>query len=65
MTLVRFLFLFTARLNINVLMQHIPGHSNTAADALSRLQVARFHQIYLAANPHPSPLAQEVWSILP
>ena len=65
MTLVRFLFLFTARLNINVLMQHIPGHSNAAADALSRLQVARFHQIYPAANPHPSPLAQEVWSILP
>ena len=42
MKLVRFMFLFVAKRNVNVLMHHIPGHSNNAADALSRLQVQRF-----------------------
>ena len=64
MKLVRFLFLFTARRNINVLLQHIPGHSNAAVDSLSRLQVARFFQLCPAANNRPSTIVDEIWSIL-
>ena len=64
MKLVRFLFLFTAQCNINVLLQYIPGHSNAAADSLSRLQVARFFQLCPAANNRPSTIADEIWSIL-
>ena len=64
MKLVRFLFLFTARRNINVLLQHIPGQSNSAADSLSRLQVGQFFQLCPAANSHPSPIADKIWSIL-
>ena len=64
MRLVRFLFLFSARLNLNILMQHDPGLSNSAADALSRLQVWRFHRLVPHANQTPSPVAPEIWSIL-
>ena len=64
MRLVRYLFLFTARLNLNILMQHVPGVSNSSADALSRLQVGRFRQLVPHADSQPSPLPPEIWSIL-
>ena len=64
MKLVRHLFLFCARHNINLLMQHISGCSNSAADALSRLQVRRFHRLCPLAAQHPSTLPTEIWSIL-
>ena len=37
MRLVRALLLFTVKLNINVLMNHIPGQINVLADALFQL----------------------------
>ena len=64
MKLVRYLFLFSARLNLNILMQHIPGHTNLSADALSRLQVHRFRQLVPGAHLHPSSLPPELWHIL-
>ena len=64
MKLVRHLFLFCARLNINVLMLHIPGHSNNAADALSRLQVNRFHLLLKSAHRAPSAINPVVWTLL-
>ena len=64
MALIRHLFLFCAKLNINLLVQHIPGHTNQAADALSRLQVPRFRRIRPSAALHPSSIAPELWSIL-
>ena len=63
MRLVRKLFLFTARHNINILLQHIPGHSNILADRLSRLQVQEFHQRLPTADPHSSPLPPEIWNL--
>ena len=42
MSLVRKLFFFTAKHNINLLMRHVPGKDNILADPLSRLQVERF-----------------------
>ena len=64
MKLVRHLFLFSARRNINILMLHIPGQSNCAADALSRLQVARFHRLCSTATTEPSVLPPVVWTLL-
>ena len=64
MKLVRALFLFCARMNINVLMQHIPGYINCRADALSRLQIARFRALHPGSSPLPSVVPAEVLTIL-
>ena len=64
MKLVRYLFLFSARLNLNILMQHIPGHTNLSADALSRLQIPRFRQLLPGAHLHQSTPPPELWHIL-
>ena len=64
MCLVRFLFLFSARLNLNILMQHVPGLSNSAADALSHLQVGRFCQLVPHAHLQQSQIAPVIWHIL-
>ena len=64
MQLVRALFLFSANLNINVLLQHIPGHSNTLADPLSRLQVQLFRRMHPGSLPTPDTVPAQVWTIL-
>ena len=64
MKLVRALFLFCARWNINVLMQHIPGYVNCRADALSRLQIDRFRALHPGSSPLPSIVPAEVLNIL-
>ena len=64
MTLVRSLFLFTARKNINIVMQHVPGYSNGKADALSRLQVPRFRKLHRHAALEPTLIHPDVWNIL-
>ena len=61
MRLVRALFLFSARRNINILMVHIAGSSNVLADSLSRLQVDRFHQLHPSAAKRPTPISSDVW----
>ena len=63
MRLVRILFLFCAKSNINLLMQHIPGHYNKLADALSRCQVAKFHACNPAAAPEPTAISVDVWHV--
>ena len=64
MKLVRALFLFCARFNINILMKHIPGYANGGADALSRLQVARFRRLHPGSSLHPSVVPDTIWTIL-
>ena len=64
MKLVRFMFLYTARRNINILLQHIPGQFNAAADALSRLQVGRFARLCPHSLVRPSLISPEVWLAL-
>ena len=63
MRLVRALFLRAAHSNTNILLAHTPGHSNTLADALSRLQVLRFHQLHPDARQDPSPPHSDLWDI--
>ena len=64
MKLVRNLFFFSATHNINILMKHIPGHSNCLADALSRLQVSKFRKLHKESSDIPACVPPEVWTIL-
>ena len=61
MRLVRKLFLFTAKNNINILLQHIPGHSNILADRLSRLQVSEFKSLLPSADHAGSSIPNTIW----
>ena len=61
MRLVRKLFLFTAQNNINILLQHIPGHSNILADRLSRLQVSEFKSLLPSADHAGSSIPNTIW----
>ena len=63
MDLIRKFFLFTAKNNINVLIQHVPGHFNKSADYLSRLQVAQFKRLNPNADPTPTEVSHLVWSL--
>ena len=64
MSLVRKLFFFTAKRNINLLLRHIPGVDNKYADSLSRLQVAKFKAQCLQAHAIPTELPQSMLSLL-
>lgn len=63
MHIIRALFKFTARHNINLLMKHIPGSTNVNADLLSRLQVHQFQSRNPFAQPTPSLIPTQVWRI--
>jgi len=63
MALVRKLFLFASMFNINITFEHIPGHSNTLADCLSRFQVKKFRQLHGQADAQRSTVPSEVWTI--
>ena len=53
MALVRMLYFCAAKFDINVMIVHIAGSNNTMADALSRFQAIRYHQLAPLAAPHP------------
>jgi len=53
MSLVRMLYFCAAKYNIHVLITHIAGTDNCIADALSRFQVHRFHQLAPRAASNP------------
>ena len=56
MHLVRALFFVAARNNFNVMVRHISGVDNMLADALSRLQLARFRSLAPRADPAATPI---------
>ncbi len=55
MNLVRALFFIAAQHNFHVMIIHIPGVDNSIADALSRFQMNRFHQLAPDAEEQPTP----------
>ena len=63
MRLFRYLFFHAAKLNFNIMFQHIPGHSNYYADLLSRLQVHKFQQVAHNVDPMPTAIPPVVWTI--
>ena len=56
MSLMRYLFYVCSRSNIVLTAVHIPGIQNSAADALSRLQVSRFRELVPQANLTATPV---------
>ena len=64
MLLIRFILSIAAECNFILLIQHIHGTDNCIADALSRLQVARFHQLAQGAKSRPESLpADFIWKV--
>ena len=61
--LLRSIFFFAARNNINIMVRHIPGFLNTDADLLSRLQVHEFLRQHPTAERHPTPVKDRVWIV--
>ena len=63
MRIIRALFFFCAKINLNVMLEFIPGKVNINSDNLSRLQVDRFLQMNPSANRAPTSIPEEVWTI--
>ena len=64
MFLIRRLFFFIAKRNINLIILHIAGKSNSYADSLSRLQVDRFRARCPDAQDMPTIIPASIWSLL-
>ena len=63
MHLKRSLFFLTAKHNIVLRAEHLPGHLNEAADALSRgVNLSLLFQQVLGVRQSPSPVPQELWT---
>ena len=60
MHLVRCLFFFTAGHQLTLLPVHLPGRENAAADHLSRNAWPSFMQLGPQAEPHPTPLTDDL-----
>ena len=63
MKLFRHLFMHAARLNFNIIFEHLPGRCNYLADLLSRLQVEKFKQMAPFADVAPTHLPPCIWRI--
>ena len=64
MHLMRSLFFFTAKYNLNLLPAHIPGVDNSAADALSRNDSFSFLSQVPSARPQSDPIPSELLQAL-
>ena len=63
MNVIRALFLCCARENISLSLRHIYGFKNLKADALSRLLIQKFKELYLSTEEHPTPVDHRIWSL--
>ena len=61
--LYRFMFFRAAQFNFNIMLKHIPGHSNYLAGLLSRLQVHKFQQAAPDMDYSPMAIPPLVWDI--
>ena len=62
MKIVRIMFLFAVRRNVNILLKHVPGKHNLA-HSLLRLQVRQFKEWLPSAEEMPTVVDQEVWNV--
>ena len=62
MRFMRPLFSICALHNINLLLNHVPGHTNILADLLSRSSIQQFLEAHPSADPLPTPVPQIVWT---
>lgn len=64
MILLRALVLKTLQKSIQIKYQHIPGVKNNKADAISRFQFWKFHQLAPGAQPYPCPVPTQFLQII-
>lgn len=64
MQLIRSMFFLVAHFSVQIRAVHVKGASNVAADALSRNDFLRFLQVVPDAAEHPTPIPQELVSLL-
>ena len=64
MHLLRCLHFFTAKHDLTLTAVHVPGVSNSRADALSRNDSSRFFQISPQAQKSPTAIPQQLWSLV-
>ena len=62
MTLIRNIIMTSSLNNYTLLFQHIPGVKNDLADALSRLDIARFKQLAPESDPQPTSISKNIWN---
>ena len=63
MTLVRKLYLHAAKSHFSISFKHIFTYQNAVADALSRFQMSRFHQLAPHADTQPTPIPDDLWTL--
>ena len=63
MSLIRKLYLLAAQCEFTISFKHIPGTLNPIADALSRFQVTKFHQLAPNADQFPTEIPAQLWEI--
>ena len=63
MTLVRKLYLHAAVSHFSLSFKHIFTHHNAIADALSRFQMSRFRRLAPEADPLPTPIPADLWTL--
>ena len=54
------IFLISAKYNFFVMFKHIPGSNNPIADALSCLQMQKFHQLAPDTHPIATPIPEHL-----
>lgn len=65
MHLLKCIFFFCARFDFRLSAEHIPGHLNRLADAISWNDAPYFLSSYSQANPDPTPISPEmIWVLL-
>ena len=60
MDLVRKITVHTLICNFTLTSQHVPGIDNTIANALSRFQSAKFHELVPYASPQPTTIPESL-----
>ena len=65
MFLTRALYLFAAQAQFSIAFKFIPGVDNLIADSLSRFQMDQFFQLAPDADPEPTPIPDNLWSLIP
>ena len=64
MSLVRPLVLLCLKQNIQIKCVHVPGYTNSIADAISRFQWDRFRKLATSADQTPHPISLELLRVL-
>ena len=63
MRLIRILTLKCLKLNVILKASHVQGKHNSTCDALSRLQLDRFHLLAPNADPEPRIIPDHLWTV--